>query len=166
MDRGQFTFYASFATALRRLKRKNERCDAYDAIINYALFGEEPEEGTLPDAVMIAFELIRPNLDASRRKAVAVMSRNRKETGKMLVRYEEDSEYKRETETEAETEVETELESEFELESKIDSELKRESATEIQRESDRSIPRPPSAAAVFHSGPDRAHRRSAMPAGP
>ena len=168
MDRGQFTFYASFATALRRLKRKNERCDAYDAIVNYALFGEEPEEGTLPDAVMIAFELIRPNLDASRRKAVAVMSRNRKETGKMSVRYEEDSEYKRETETEAETEVETELESEFEfeLESKIESEFKIESDTEIQRESDRSIPRPPSAAAVFHSGPDRAHRRSAMPAGP
>ena len=168
MDRGQFTFYASFATALRRLKRKNERCDAYDAIVNYALFGVEPEEGTLPDAVMIAFELIRPNLDASRRKAVAVMSRNRKETGKMSVRYEEDSEYKRETETEAETEVETELESEFELESKIESEFKIESDTEIQRESDRSIPRPPSAAAVFHSGTAGRPRRGggALASGP
>ena len=38
-ERGQFTFYASFAAALRRLRDPAERCTAYDAIIDYALRG-------------------------------------------------------------------------------------------------------------------------------
>ena len=48
-----------------------ERCTAYDAIIDYALRGAAPDLDALPDAVAIAFELIRPNLDSSRRKAEA-----------------------------------------------------------------------------------------------
>ena len=170
MDRGQFTFYASFATALRRLKRKNERCDAYDAIVNYALFGVEPEEGTLPDAVMIAFELIRPNLDASRRKALGGKNGIPKDTGKIAERYEKDSGNKREKENEIETETETETESETETETEVELEREREREKKPERAGEPSIPLPPSAAGpaagVFHSGPDRAHRRSAMPAGP
>ena len=174
MDRGQFTFYASFATALRRLKRKNERCDAYDAIVNYALFGVEPEEGTLPDAVMIAFELIRPNLDASRRKAAngylggtagerSKPEANGKQTG---------SKKESKKENEIETETETETESETETETEVELEREREREKKPERAGEHSIPLPPSAAGpaagVFHSGTAGRPRRGggALASGP
>lgn len=69
MQRSQFTFYESFARAMKRIKNKEDRADAYDSIVNYALYGIEPDIDNLPDSVAIAFELIRPNLDASKRKA-------------------------------------------------------------------------------------------------
>ena len=69
MSRGQFTFYASFASALSRIKKKADRADAYDTICNYALYGTEPDLDKLPDSAAIAFDLIRPTLDSSRRKA-------------------------------------------------------------------------------------------------
>lgn len=68
-ERKQFTFYLSIFKALRKIKKKPDRADAYDAICAYALFGDEPDLEKLPDSVSIAFELIRPVLDASRRKA-------------------------------------------------------------------------------------------------
>lgn len=69
MKRKQFTFYESFASALKRIRKKADRADAYDAIVDYALYGIEPDMDKLPDSAAIAFELIRPNLDASKRKA-------------------------------------------------------------------------------------------------
>ena len=69
--RSQFTFYDSFYRALSRIKKKADRADAYDAIVAYALLGEEPDLDKLSDAAAIAFEVIRPNLDASRRKAAS-----------------------------------------------------------------------------------------------
>lgn len=69
MDRTQFTFYESFYKALSRIRSGEERAFAYDAICAYALYGTEPDMDALPDAAAIAFELIRPNLDSSRRKA-------------------------------------------------------------------------------------------------
>lgn len=69
MERSQFTFYDSFHRALQRIKSKAARCDVYDAICEYALYGTEPNLEKLPDSAAIAFELVRPNLDASRRKA-------------------------------------------------------------------------------------------------
>lgn len=68
-ERKQFTFYSSIFKAIRKIKKKQDRADAYDAICAYALFGEEPDLEKLPDSVSIAFELTRPVLDASRRKA-------------------------------------------------------------------------------------------------
>lgn len=68
-ERGQFTFYRSFYDALMRIKKKNERVDAYDAVCLYALTGKEPDLDKVPDAVAVAFLLIKPNLDVSRRKA-------------------------------------------------------------------------------------------------
>ena len=70
-SRSQFTFYDSFYRALSRIRKKADRADAYDAIVAYALLGEEPELDKLSDAAAIAFEVIRPNLDASRRKAAS-----------------------------------------------------------------------------------------------
>ena len=69
MERTQFTFYESFLKAVSRIKKKADRCDAYDVICNYAMYGTMPDLDNLPDSVAIAFELSRPNLDASRRKA-------------------------------------------------------------------------------------------------
>lgn len=68
-ERKQFTFYLSIFKAIRKIKKKADRADAYDAICAYALFGEEPDLEAMTDSVSIAFELIRPVLDASRRKA-------------------------------------------------------------------------------------------------
>ena len=69
MERGQFTFYRSFASALRRIRKDADRARAYDAICDYALDGKEPDLSGLSDAAAIAFELIKPTLDASKRKA-------------------------------------------------------------------------------------------------
>lgn len=69
MERSQFTFYESFARAVRRIKRPADRAKAYDAIVDYALYGKEPDMDALPDAVAIVLDLIRPTLDSSRRKA-------------------------------------------------------------------------------------------------
>ena len=77
MDREQFTFYASFFRAVSRIRNKAARCDAYDAIFAYALTGILPDLDKLPDSAAIAFELSKPNLDASRRKSEAGKSGGR-----------------------------------------------------------------------------------------
>lgn len=69
MERSQFTFYESFFRAVSRIKKKPDRAEAYDAICAYALYGIEPNLDELSDSAAIAFELSKPNLDASRRKA-------------------------------------------------------------------------------------------------
>ena len=163
MDRGQFTFYASFATALRRIKRKTDRCAAYDAIINYALFEIEPEEDELPDAAMIAFELIRPNLDASRRKAVGAKSRFQKDTERIPEGYREDTGKKEEDKSETESKTETESESEFESETELETEIKSEIESKSEKESYRSIPKPlPSAAEMLRERQEREARQARL----
>lgn len=67
--RNQFTFYRSFAVALKRIKKAADRAKAYDAICEYALYNIEPDMDNLPDSAAIAFELIRPNLDSAKKKS-------------------------------------------------------------------------------------------------
>lgn len=67
--RTQFTFYDSFFRAVSRIRKATDRAAAYDAICAYALYGTKPELDKLPDAAAVAFEVAKPNLDASRRKA-------------------------------------------------------------------------------------------------
>ena len=69
MGRSQFTFYESFAKAISRIRSKEDRADAYDALCNYALAGIEPDPESVSDIVMIVFELIKPTMDASKKKA-------------------------------------------------------------------------------------------------
>jgi hypothetical protein len=69
MARKQFTFYESFFSALSRIKKAADRAAAYDSLCAYALYGTEPDFEALPDAAAIAFDLIKPTLDASRRKS-------------------------------------------------------------------------------------------------
>lgn len=69
MQRTQFTFYESFFKAISRIKKKQDRADAYDMICAYALYQEEPDLDTASDAVAIAFELLRPVLDKAKERA-------------------------------------------------------------------------------------------------
>lgn len=128
MERKQFTFYESFARAISRIKEKEARAEAYDAIVNYALYGIEPDLDAIPDVSAIAFELSRPNLDASRKKASSGKSggskkkANQKQTeskggaskpeasGAQANRKQEQSESKKEKEKEVEVEIEEEIE--------------------------------------------------------
>lgn len=118
MSRSQFTFYESFARALSRIKKKSDRADAYDAICNYALYGTEPDMDKLPDSAAIAFDLIRPTLDASKRKAEAgktggMSKKSPAERKQTESKYEANSKQTgREKEGEIEKEVEIEKENE------------------------------------------------------
>ena len=67
--RNQFTFYRSFAEAMRYIRKPADRAKAYDAICDYALYGIEPDMDAMPDSAAIAFELIRPNLDSAKKKS-------------------------------------------------------------------------------------------------
>lgn len=69
MDRKQFTFYESFAKAIRNIRKPSDRCAAYDALVNYALYGEEPDLNKAADSVALFFEMAKPNLDSSKKKA-------------------------------------------------------------------------------------------------
>lgn len=69
MQRTQFTFYESFFKAVSRIKKKQDRADAYDMICAYALYQKEPNLDTASDAVAIAFELLRPVLDKAKERA-------------------------------------------------------------------------------------------------
>jgi len=92
MERSQFTFYESFFKAISRIRKKADRADAYDAIIAYALYGTEPDADKLPDAVAIVFDLIQPNLIASRRKAEGgIRGSKKKDNDKIPLSSEEDS---------------------------------------------------------------------------
>ncbi len=104
MKRNQFTFYESFATALRRIRKKSDRCTAYDAIVDYALYGTEPDVEALPNQAAIAFELIRPNLDASRRKAQSGQLGGSAEANGKQNASKKENKYKKKNETEYETE--------------------------------------------------------------
>lgn len=71
MERKSFTFFSSFCDALSRIRNKSARCDAYDAIIRYALNGTEPDLDSMADAAALAFIMAKPVLDSSRKKAEA-----------------------------------------------------------------------------------------------
>lgn len=110
-ERKQFTFYSSFLDAILRIKKPAERCAAYDAICRYALRGELPDLDKLPDAAAIAFDLTRPNLDASRRKAISGKAGGKsKQTGSKPEANCKQEETAREKEREEEKEIEKEYE--------------------------------------------------------
>ena len=115
MEREQFTFYNSFRRAAKRIKNKAARCDYYDAIVDYALTGEMPEMDKISDAAALGFELVKPNLDASRRKAEggsrgSKSETNSKDTDKIAERCEEDTANKKKKEDKKEDKKEKEYE--------------------------------------------------------
>lgn len=115
--RKQFTFYESFYKSLSRIKKKQDRADAYDIICAYALFNEEPDLDKLPDSVAVAFDLIRPVLDSARKKAVSGKQggskpqANGKQTASKLKQSAREKEKEKEVEVEIENEEEIDNES-------------------------------------------------------
>lgn len=71
MERNQFTFYISFFKTIQRIRGKQARADAYDAICAYAFHETMPDLDALPPAAAIAFEAAQPVLDAGRRRAMS-----------------------------------------------------------------------------------------------
>lgn len=122
MQRTQFTFYESFFKAITRIKKKQDRADAYDMICSYALYQIEPDLDSVPDAVAIAFDLLRPVLDKAKersesgKKGGSKPEANTKQTasspeapaklGKTQSEKEGEKEKERENEVEKECEVE------------------------------------------------------------
>lgn len=69
MERTQFTFYESFYKAAVRMESKEDQADFYNAVCAYALYGKDPDTNNMSGVSAIAFELSKPNLASSRRKA-------------------------------------------------------------------------------------------------
>lgn len=114
--REQFTFYSSFAKAARRIKKPVERCAFYDAVVAFALNGDEPDLDKLPESVALAMELVMPVLISSRNKA-ANRANKRKQNGtneEQSGETEEQTGKKKEKEREGEKEREEEKERENE----------------------------------------------------
>ena len=115
-ERKQFTFYESFFKSLQRIKKKQDRADAYDIICAYALYNKEPDLDKLPDSVAVAFDLIRPVLDSARKKAVSGKQGGSKPQAKQKQNGSNHKQPGREKEGEIEVEVEGEIEVEKENE--------------------------------------------------
>ena len=114
MERKQFTFYRSYYKSLEKLSSRR-RMEVLEAVIRYALDGEEPQK--LDKVQYMAFELIRPTLQASRRKALSgMLGKVGSNKGEKKKEKEEEKEVEKETEIEKETETETEIEKEIEKE--------------------------------------------------
>ena len=117
MKRSQFTFYESFYSAIKRIKNKTAQRDAFVVLCEYALNGEDPDLDKLPDSVAIAFELVRPTLDASRRKAESgKKGGSKKQTGSKPEANCKQTASKGEKENEIENEIEIEKENKVENE--------------------------------------------------
>lgn len=83
--RNQFTFYKSFYVAIQKLRKKEDRLSAYEAIAAYALEGKETE---LTDNADALFVLIKPVLDTAAKKAEGgkIKASNDEDTGKITER--------------------------------------------------------------------------------
>ena len=150
--RSQFTFYESFFKAISRIKKKQDRADAYDMICAYALYQEEPDLDSAPDSVAIAFDLLRPVLDKAKAKAEigkaggkqtgSKPEANAKQTGskpeangkQTVSKKEGEKEKEKEKEVEVEKEVEIEKESYYRLPSEACAELRGSSAPDVPAE--------------------------------
>ncbi len=142
--RSQFTFYESFFKAVSRIKKKQDRADAYDMICAYALYQEEPDLDSAPDSVAIAFDLLRPVLDKAKAKAEigkaggkqtgSKPEANAKQTGSKPEANAKQTGSKKEGEREKEKEVEIEKESYYRLPSEACAELRGSSAPDVPAE--------------------------------
>lgn len=105
-ERSQFTFYRSFWDAVKGLPKK-DKLPVLEAIISYALDGENPNGLTQTQNAF--FLLVKPNLDASRKKAA-----NGKQGGSKSKAKCKQTASEKENEIENENEVEVEIEKEYE----------------------------------------------------
>lgn len=81
--RKQFTFYRSYYEALQMLP-KEQWADVVNAIIAFALDGEEP--AALNDQQQIIYVMARPSLSASRSKAMSALNNKEKNKEKEKIK--------------------------------------------------------------------------------
>lgn len=122
MKREQFTFYRSYYEAMKILPKK-EQTAVMLAIAAYALDNEEPKLDGTSAAI---FMLVKPTLDAGRRKAMGgnkgtpkkdsekISGSSKKDSEKISESSKKDGEKEKEGEIEKEVEVEVEVEVENE----------------------------------------------------
>lgn len=109
-NRGQFTFYRSFWEAVQSLPKK-DKLPVLEAIISYALDGVTPSG--LSQSQVAFFLLVKPNLDASRKKAANGKqggSKPKANGSKTQAKKEREKEVEKENENEEEIEIEKEYE--------------------------------------------------------
>lgn len=70
MERNQFTFYNSFAKAAESVRKKTERCDFYDMVKDYALYGEAPNPERTTRRLMSLFYAAKPTIEKDIRQSV------------------------------------------------------------------------------------------------
>ena len=75
MERKQFTFYRSFHEAIKRLRTKKDKADAYNIICEYALNGVAPDLTKVPAHIVTAFEFARPVLDTAAKRSAKLQAR-------------------------------------------------------------------------------------------
>ena len=140
MQRTQFTFYESFFKAVSRIKKKQDRADAYDMICAYALYQEEPNLDTASDAVAIAFELLRPVLDKAKERAESGKRGGSKpEANDKQIESKSEANAKQ-GEAESKEEKEKEKEEEKEIEIEVEKEIDNIPPTEVYGELPSSPP--------------------------
>jgi hypothetical protein len=110
--RNQFTFYKSYFDAIQGLKKKDQS-DLILALCAYAIYETLPE--SLSTAASVAFKLIKPTIDAGRKKAKNGSiggQANGKQNGSKTEANPKQGESSSEKEKEKEVEKEEEVESE------------------------------------------------------
>lgn len=154
MERSQYTFYLSFESAALKIRKVADRCKFYDVITAYALHSTIPDFDSLPDTVALAFDLVKPTLDASRRKSEngkAGGKSKREANGKQTASKAEANRKQTESKAEAnrkqsgsysEGEKKNEVENEVEVENEDEVEVEKEEENEcyISPFDDPSIP--------------------------
>lgn len=111
MGRGQFTFYRSYYEAIKQLPKK-EQANVLLAICAYALDEETPK---LIGTAAAIFMLVKPTLDASKRKAESGKAGgSAKQTGSKREAKPKQTAREKEIEKEVEDEIEIEIENENE----------------------------------------------------
>ena len=112
-NRGQFTFYRSFWEAVQGFPKK-DRLPILEAIISYALDAKVP--GGLSQSQLAFFSLVKPTLDASRRKAANGKLGGKSEKANRKQTESKTEANRKQTESEKEGEKENEKENEIEIE--------------------------------------------------
>lgn len=77
MKRKQFTFYASFHESIQSMPTQKEKLQAYETICDYALYGKLPDPKERKPSILAAFSMIKPVLEASRKRASRILLRDK-----------------------------------------------------------------------------------------
>ncbi len=77
MKRKQFTFYESFHASIQNLSTQKEKLQAYEAICNYALYGQLPKMEGRKSSILAVFSIAKPVLDTARKRSSRILNRDK-----------------------------------------------------------------------------------------